>query len=152
MVVGAKVCELTEDLLCFVCGLYVGILTSSLIIALGGWPCGLGGNRLTACVGAVYGGPAPSGGWRRETSGQYPVVSVRMTIDNKYSYPQEQWFLYQGTYCKCCWAFDLMETWENRRAAQRFRGAVEQLFRRAFPTIWVVQGSRPRFWDERRRV
>ena len=32
MVVGAKVCDLTEDLLCFVCGLYVGILTSSLIV------------------------------------------------------------------------------------------------------------------------
>ena len=30
MVVGAKVCELTEDLLWFVCGLYVGILTSPL--------------------------------------------------------------------------------------------------------------------------
>ena len=30
MVVGAKVCELTEDLSWFVCGLYVGILTSSL--------------------------------------------------------------------------------------------------------------------------
>ena len=30
MVVGAKVCELTEDILWFVCGLYVGILTSSL--------------------------------------------------------------------------------------------------------------------------
>ena len=30
MVVGAKVCELTEDLLWFVSGLYVGILTSSL--------------------------------------------------------------------------------------------------------------------------
>ena len=30
MVVGAKVCELTEDLLWFVCSLYVGILTSSL--------------------------------------------------------------------------------------------------------------------------
>ena len=29
MVVGAKVCDLTEDLLWFVCGLYVGILTSS---------------------------------------------------------------------------------------------------------------------------
>ena len=29
MLVGAKVCELTEDLLWFVCGLYVGILTSS---------------------------------------------------------------------------------------------------------------------------
>ena len=28
MMVGAKVCELTEDLLWFVCGLYVGILTS----------------------------------------------------------------------------------------------------------------------------
>ena len=33
MVVGVKVCELTEDLLWFVCGLYVGILTSSLIPA-----------------------------------------------------------------------------------------------------------------------
>ena len=31
MLVGAKVCDLTEDLLWFVCGLYVGILTSSLI-------------------------------------------------------------------------------------------------------------------------
>ena len=30
MVVGAKVCELTEDLLLFVCGLYVGILMSPL--------------------------------------------------------------------------------------------------------------------------
>ena len=30
MVVGAKVCDLTEDLLWFVCGLYVSILTSSL--------------------------------------------------------------------------------------------------------------------------
>ena len=30
MVVGAKVCELTEDLLWFVCGLLVGILTSPL--------------------------------------------------------------------------------------------------------------------------
>ena len=32
MVVGAKVCDLTEDLLWFVCGLYVGILTSSLSV------------------------------------------------------------------------------------------------------------------------
>ena len=31
MLVGAKVCDLTEDLLWFVCGLYVGILTSSLM-------------------------------------------------------------------------------------------------------------------------
>ena len=30
MVVGAQVCDLTEDLLWFVCGLYVGFLTSSL--------------------------------------------------------------------------------------------------------------------------
>ena len=30
MVVGANVCDLTEELLWFVCGLYVGILTSSL--------------------------------------------------------------------------------------------------------------------------
>ena len=30
MVVGAKVCDLTEDLLWFVCDLYVGILMSSL--------------------------------------------------------------------------------------------------------------------------
>ena len=30
MVVGAKVCELTDGFLWFVCGLYVGILTSSL--------------------------------------------------------------------------------------------------------------------------
>ena len=30
MLVGAKVCDLTEDLLWFVCGLYVGILTSYL--------------------------------------------------------------------------------------------------------------------------
>ena len=33
MVVGAKVCDLTEDLLWLVCGLYVGILTSPLIIS-----------------------------------------------------------------------------------------------------------------------
>ena len=32
MVVGAKVYDLTEDLLWFVCGLYVGILTSPLTI------------------------------------------------------------------------------------------------------------------------
>ena len=31
MVVGAKVCDLTEDLLWFVCGLFVGILMSPLI-------------------------------------------------------------------------------------------------------------------------
>ena len=30
MLVRAKVCDLIEDLLLFVCGLYVGILTSSL--------------------------------------------------------------------------------------------------------------------------
>ena len=30
MLVGAQVCDLTEDLLWFVCGLYVGMLTSSL--------------------------------------------------------------------------------------------------------------------------
>ena len=30
MVVGAKVCELTDGLLWFACGLYVGILTSPL--------------------------------------------------------------------------------------------------------------------------
>ena len=34
MVVGAKVCDLTEDLLWFVCGLYVGILTSSLNVLI----------------------------------------------------------------------------------------------------------------------
>ena len=32
MLVGAKVCDLTEDLLWFVCRLYVGILTSFLTI------------------------------------------------------------------------------------------------------------------------
>ena len=31
MMVGAKVCELTDGFLWFVCGLYVGILTSPLI-------------------------------------------------------------------------------------------------------------------------
>ena len=36
MLVGAKVCELTEGLLWCVCGLYVGILTSSLIVL--SWP------------------------------------------------------------------------------------------------------------------
>ena len=30
MVVGSKVCELTDDIMWFVCGLYVGILTSPL--------------------------------------------------------------------------------------------------------------------------
>ena len=33
LLVGAKVCDLTEDLLWFVCGLYVGILMSSLSIS-----------------------------------------------------------------------------------------------------------------------
>ena len=32
MVVGAKVCELTDGFLWFVCGLYVGILTSPLMV------------------------------------------------------------------------------------------------------------------------
>ena len=32
MVAGAKVCELTDGFLWFVCGLYVGILTSSLTL------------------------------------------------------------------------------------------------------------------------
>ena len=32
MLVGAKVCDLTEDLSWFVYGLYMGILTSSLIM------------------------------------------------------------------------------------------------------------------------
>ena len=32
MVVGAKVCDLTDGFLRFVCGLYVGILTSPLIV------------------------------------------------------------------------------------------------------------------------
>ena len=32
MVVGAKVCELTDGFLWFVCGLYVGILTSPLML------------------------------------------------------------------------------------------------------------------------
>ena len=34
MVVGAKVCELTDVFLWFVCGLYVGILTSALTKAV----------------------------------------------------------------------------------------------------------------------
>ena len=34
MVVGAKVCELTDGFLWFVCGLYVGILTSPLVNVL----------------------------------------------------------------------------------------------------------------------
>ena len=34
MLVGAKVCDLTEDLLWFVCGLYVGILMSPLILTI----------------------------------------------------------------------------------------------------------------------
>ena len=34
MVLGAKVCELTDSFLWFVCGLYVGILTSPLIHVL----------------------------------------------------------------------------------------------------------------------
>ena len=33
MVVGAKVCELTNGFLWFVCGLYVGILTSPLSLS-----------------------------------------------------------------------------------------------------------------------
>ena len=37
MVVGAKVCELTDGFLWFVCGLYVGILTSPLTNSGIGW-------------------------------------------------------------------------------------------------------------------
>ena len=37
MVVGAKVCDLTEDLLWFVCGLYVGTLISSLMLSEGNY-------------------------------------------------------------------------------------------------------------------
>ena len=37
MVVGAKVCELTDGFLWFVCGLYVGILTSPLKGATGSY-------------------------------------------------------------------------------------------------------------------
>ena len=33
MLVGAKVCDLAEDLLWFVCGLYMGILKSSLSVS-----------------------------------------------------------------------------------------------------------------------
>ena len=42
MVVGAKVCELTDGFLWFVCGLYVGILTS---------PLRLGQNREVSSIG-----------------------------------------------------------------------------------------------------
>ena len=37
MVVGAKVCELTDGFLWFVCGLYVGILTSPLSLIHKSW-------------------------------------------------------------------------------------------------------------------
>ena len=37
MVVGAKVCELTDGFLWFVCGLYVGILMSPLMTRETGW-------------------------------------------------------------------------------------------------------------------
>ena len=50
MVVGAKVCHLTEDILWFVCGFYVGILTSSLIL----WLYGL--YRGGKCISSVYDG------------------------------------------------------------------------------------------------
>ena len=39
MLVGAKVCDLTEDLLWFVCGFYVGILKSPLTIESLGKNC-----------------------------------------------------------------------------------------------------------------
>ena len=38
MVVGAKVCELTDGFLSFVCGLYVGIVTSPLSSSICGKP------------------------------------------------------------------------------------------------------------------
>ena len=41
MLVGAKVCDLTEDLLWFVCGLYVGILKSPL-------------KRCITCINTVH--------------------------------------------------------------------------------------------------
>ena len=38
MVVGVKLCELTDGFLWFVCGLYVGILTSPLIFVIFSYP------------------------------------------------------------------------------------------------------------------
>ena len=48
MLVGAKVCELTEDFLWFVCGLYVGILTSPLK------PFGKNKSILLKCYSYMY--------------------------------------------------------------------------------------------------
>ena len=50
MLVGAKVCDLTEDLLWFVCGLYVGILTFPLttdvvFVAIVGRDAAFGANK-----------------------------------------------------------------------------------------------------------
>ena len=47
MPVGAKVCDLTQDLLWFVCGLYVGILTSSLSSS---YYAGLFSNGYVLCL------------------------------------------------------------------------------------------------------
>ena len=46
--VGAKVCELTDSFLWFVCGLYVGILTSPLSVPLN-WYCLNGQRTLFTC-------------------------------------------------------------------------------------------------------
>ena len=48
MLVGAKVCDLTEDLLWFVCGLYVGILTSSRTRLT--WELTSGGKQMSTSV------------------------------------------------------------------------------------------------------
>ena len=54
MVVGAKVCELTDGFLWFVCGLYVGILTSPLMSKLL-LPCVLMGHaRIQTLRPSVY--------------------------------------------------------------------------------------------------
>ena len=54
MVVGAKVCELTDGFLWFVCGLYVGILTSPLRPPLSA-------ERSNRCLGFLTNAALPRG-------------------------------------------------------------------------------------------
>ena len=88
MLVGAKVCDLTEDLLWFVCGLYVSIMTSSLIVIF---------DKSATMVGSFHGF---SDRWMHlySNSLQWPVSKVGKRVP---CLAQEAHWNLQG-YCQNC--------------------------------------------------
>ena len=86
MVVGAKVCELTDDFLWFVCGLYVGILISPLntiIISPGG--------TVTAKISESCSlTQSPIGGMSLKSHGQ-GVKSLRFTMQTHCLFMAVNW-------------------------------------------------------------